>query len=134
VSVLITGALASLIFGLSYGQQHGFDALVTIGAVLAAAVLGVGFLWVEKSVAHPMLPFCIFALPTRRSAVAAMILIGAVLAGYVYFVSLYLQKVLGFSPLETGLSLVPSTLAAASKGRCVFGANLRRPNCRSRSW
>ena len=39
-----------------------------------------------------------------------MLLIGAILAGYVYFVSLYLQKVLGFSPVATGLALVPSTV------------------------
>ena len=39
-----------------------------------------------------------------------MLLIGAVLAGYVYFTSLYLQKVEGFSPLQTGLALVPSTI------------------------
>jgi MFS family permease len=39
-----------------------------------------------------------------------MLLIGAILAGYVYFASLYLQKVLGFSPVATGLALVPSTV------------------------
>jgi predicted MFS family arabinose efflux permease len=42
--------------------------------------------------------------------VAAMLMIGAILAGYVYFVSLFLQKVQGLSPLETGLALVPSTI------------------------
>jgi MFS family permease len=50
------------------------------------------------------------AEPARRAAIAAMLMIGAILAGYVYFASLYLQKVLGFSPVATGLALVPSTV------------------------
>ncbi len=108
---LVTVALAALIFGLSYGQQHGFDAGATIVSLIVAVALAIGFVWTERSVAHPMLPLSIFAIPTRRAAAGAMVMIGAILAGYVYFVSLYLQKVLGFSPLETGLSIVPSTAA-----------------------
>ncbi|HVB41070.1 MAG TPA: hypothetical protein VNF47_00010 [Streptosporangiaceae bacterium] len=61
-------------------------------------------------VAAPMLPLAIFAVPARRAAVAAMLMIGAIPAGYVYFVSLYLQWVEGFSPVQTGLALVPSTV------------------------
>jgi MFS family permease len=57
-----------------------------------------------------MLPLSILAAPARRAAIAAMLLIGAILAGYVYFASLYMQKVLGFSPVATGLALVPSTV------------------------
>ena len=109
-ALLVTTALAGLIFGLSYGQQHGFASPATIAALAAAVLLGAGFVWVERATAVPMLPLSILAARTRRVAVSVMLLIGAVLAGYVYFVSLYLQKVKGFSPLETGLALVPSTL------------------------
>src|ERR1700722_8213435 len=71
-------------------------------AVLALAVRpAVGF-YVERTSATPMLPLAILAAPTSRASVAAMLLIGAILAGYVYFTSLYLQKVLGFSPVATG--------------------------------
>ena len=94
----MTGALAALIFGLSYGQQH-----------VAAAALGVGFVRAEQKATAPMLPLAILAAPARRAALIAMLLIGAVLADYVYFVSLYLQRVQGFSPLATGLALIPST-------------------------
>jgi MFS family permease len=107
---LITAAIASLIFGLSHGQQHGFSSIATIAALAAAVLLGVCFCWAELRVAAPMLPLALFSAPSRRAAVAAMLMIGAVLAGYVYFVSLYLQKVLHFSPLETGGALVPATL------------------------
>ena len=108
--VLVTVSIAALIFGLSNGQQHGFTAPVTIAALVLAVVLAIAFVRVERTAAAPMLPLAIIADRTRRAAVGAMLLIGAVLAGYVYFTSLYLQKVDGFSPLQTGLALVPSTI------------------------
>jgi EmrB/QacA subfamily drug resistance transporter len=109
-ALLVTIAIAALIFGLSSGQQHGFTAPVTIVALALAVVLGAGFVFAERRSAAPMLPLSILAAPARRAAIAAMLLIGAILAGYVYFASLYLQKVLGFSPVATGLALVPSTV------------------------
>ncbi len=108
-AVLVTAAIAALIFGLSYGQQHGFVTAATIASVAAAVILGAAFVRTEQTAASPMLPLAILAAPTRRAAVAAMLMMGAVLAGYVYFVSLYLQKVEGFSPVQTGLALVPAT-------------------------
>jgi MFS family permease len=107
---LVTTGIAALIFGLSSGQQHGFTAPATIIALALAVLLTTGFVFTEKRSVVPMLPLSILADPGRRAAIAAMLLIGAILAGYVYFASLYMQKVLGFSPVATGLALVPSTL------------------------
>jgi EmrB/QacA subfamily drug resistance transporter len=109
-AVLVTAAIASLIFGLSNGQQHGFTSPATTGTLLLAVVLGASFVQVERSASAPMLPLAIFSAPSRRAAVAAMVMIGAVLAGYVYFVSLYLQRVHHVSPVGTGLALLPSTV------------------------
>ncbi len=109
-ALLVTVSLAALIFGLSYGQQHGFSAPVSVAALVLAVLLAVLFVQAERAASAPMLPLAIFAAPTRRAAVVAMLMIGAILAGYVYFVSLYLQRVEGFSPVQTGLALVPSTV------------------------
>ena len=109
-AALVTAAIASLIFGLSSGQQHGFTSSATIAALILAVVLGAAFVRVELGVSAPMLPLPIFSAPSRPAAVAAMVMIGAVLAGYVYFVSLYLQRVHHFSPVSTGVALVPSTV------------------------
>jgi EmrB/QacA subfamily drug resistance transporter len=109
-ALLVTTGIAALIFGLSSGQQHGFTAPATLIALALAVLLTAGFVVAEKRSAAPMLPLSILAEPARRAAIAAMLLIGAILAGYVYFASLYLQKVLGFSPVATGLALVPSTI------------------------
>jgi len=109
-ALLVTTGIAALIFGLSGGQRHGFTAPATIIALALAVLLTTGFVFAEKRSAAPMLPLSILAEPARRAAIAAMLLIGAILAGYVYFASLYLQQVLGFSPVATGLALVPSTV------------------------
>jgi hypothetical protein len=109
-AILSTSALAALIFGLSSGQQHGFASVVPIVALAGAIVLAYGFVITERKVAAPMVPRSILSAPTRRVALIAMLLMGAIVAAYVYFVSLYLQRVEGFTPIDTGLALVPSTL------------------------
>jgi EmrB/QacA subfamily drug resistance transporter len=109
-AALITLSVTSLIYGLSEGEDHGFTAPLAIAAFALAVLLGGLFLRAESRAAAPMLPFAIFADPGRRAALAAMLLMGSVLAGYLYFISLYLQDSLGFSALQTGLALVPATV------------------------
>ncbi|HEX7662826.1 MAG TPA: MFS transporter [Pseudonocardiaceae bacterium] len=106
---LITAAIAALIFGLSEGQSRGFGNPEAIATLAAAVVLGVAFVFVERHALEPMLPTALLRNRPRAAALTVMFLLGAVVAGYVYFVSLYLQRVLGLSALMTGLALVPAT-------------------------
>jgi len=108
-AVLATTSIASLIFGLSQGQQHGFSNAAALAALVLAVLLGATFVLAEKHGKAPMVPLAVLADPARRAALSTMLLLGAVVAGYVYFVSLYLQDVLGLSPLQTGLALIPAT-------------------------
>lgn len=108
-AVLATTSIALLIFGLSRGQQHGFDNSAALAALALAVLLGVTFVVVERRGKAPMVPLKVLADPARRAALSMMLLLGAVVAGYVYFTSLYLQDVLGLSPLQTGLALIPAT-------------------------
>jgi EmrB/QacA subfamily drug resistance transporter len=108
-AALVTASAAALIYGLSNGQQQGFGSLATVLTLVAAVLLAVVFVLVERTTATPMVPFSYFSKPSHRAAVGAMVLMGAVLAAYVYFTSLYLQRVLGVSAVLTGLALLPST-------------------------
>jgi EmrB/QacA subfamily drug resistance transporter len=108
-AVLATTSIALLIFGLSQGQQHGFTSTAAVTALFLSVLLGVIFVLVEKRGKAPMVPLPVLADPARRAALSTMLLLGAVVAGYVYFTSLYLQDVLHFSPLQTGLALIPAT-------------------------
>jgi hypothetical protein len=113
-ATLVTFSLASLIFGLSNGEQRGFTSIGTLLAATAFVVLGAAFLVVERHVPSPMVPFSILANRTRRAADGAMLVMGTVVVAYVYFASLYLQLVLRFSPVVTGLCFIPSTLTVMS--------------------
>lgn len=128
-ALLVTVSVAALIFGLSQGQQRGFTAPVTLASLAAAAVLGAGFVVVERRVAAPMIPLAVLADPGRRAALAMIFTVGAVIVGYVYFITLYMQQVLRFSALRAGLGLLPATLTvmvisvfAARRVAARFGA------------
>jgi MFS family permease len=108
-AALATGSIALLIFGLSQGQQHGFASPAALAALAVAVFLGTAFAIAQKRERAPVVPLSVLAEPARRAALSAMLLIGAVVAGYVYFTSLYLQNVLRFSPLESGLAFIPAT-------------------------
>jgi MFS family permease len=108
-AVLATASIALLIFGLSQGQQHGFANPTAVAALILAVLLGVSFVITQKRGKAPMVPLPVLADPARRAALTGMVLLGAVVAGYVYFTSLYLQDVLRFSPLEAGLAFIPAT-------------------------
>jgi EmrB/QacA subfamily drug resistance transporter len=109
-AVLVTASVAALIYGLTEGQQRGFAAPVTVASLVLAVVLGVGFVVTERRIAAPMVPVRVLADHARRVALAAMLLLACVVAGYVYFITLYMQRVLGFSALRAGLGLLPATL------------------------
>jgi EmrB/QacA subfamily drug resistance transporter len=110
-AALVTVSAAALIYGLSNGQQQGFASPRTVLALGAAVLLAVVFVLVERTSSAPMVPFSYFSSPTHRAAVGATALMGAVIAAYTYFISLYLQRVLGVSPAFTGLALIPATAA-----------------------
>jgi MFS family permease len=107
---LVTASIAALIFGLSEGQQQGFGAAPAVAAILLAGLLAIAFVVVERRVAEPMLPLGIFADRPRRAALVAVLVMGAVLAGYLYSLTLYMQNVLHYSAVLTGVALVPATV------------------------
>jgi len=109
-AILVTASVAALIFGLSQGQQRGFASPLALVPLAAAVAGGAAFVLVERRVAAPMVPLAVLTDRARRVALAVTFTVGAVVVGYVYFVTLYMQKVLGFSPLEAGLGLLPATL------------------------
>jgi EmrB/QacA subfamily drug resistance transporter len=106
----ITVSIASLIYGLSYGEQHGFSQGVTIMALLCCVVFGAAFPLIERRTKAPMLPLNLLSDRTRRAGLGTMIMTGAIIVAYVYFASLYLQRVLHFEPVVTGVCFLPSTL------------------------
>jgi EmrB/QacA subfamily drug resistance transporter len=103
---LFTVALASLVYGLIESNQRSFSNGLVLGCFAVAAVLLVAFVIVELRIAHPMFDLSLFRLPTfSGGSVAAFGLSASIFAMLLYLV-LYLQDILGYSPLGTGLRLM----------------------------
>lgn len=110
-ALLVTAGLATLAYGIVQTEEHGWAAAATLVPLLAGAVLVALFLAVEARTAAPLMPLKLLGLRSVASANAAMFLSGAAMFAMWYFMTLYAQNVLGYSPLGAGLALVPSSLA-----------------------
>jgi len=109
-SLLITVAIALVIYALSNLEQFGPANIVTVAPFAAGLAAAARFVVTEMRARDPLIPRDLLRSRQRRGALGVMLITGAVLAAYVYFVSLYLQTVLRLSPLLTGISLLPATL------------------------
>ncbi|MEV5909369.1 MFS transporter [Streptomyces chartreusis] len=110
-AVLVTAGLATLAFGISQTEAAGWTAPDTVVPLLAGlALIGV-FLAVEARTAAPLMPLGLLRVRAVASANAAMFLCGSAMFCMWFFMTLYAQNVLHYTPLEAGLALAPSSLA-----------------------
>ncbi len=111
-AVLMTGGLVSLTYGIVRTDALGWGSPVVLGALALAALLIAAFACVELRLAHaPLIPLSIFRLPQLRAANLIVVLMYAALFSMFFFITLYLQQVLGDDPLQAGLSFLPITLS-----------------------
>ncbi|MBY0291264.1 MAG: MFS transporter [Mycobacteriaceae bacterium] len=106
-AVLGTAAMASLVYAITRGGEHGWADTGVIGFLTAAAALMVVFLVVQSRMSDPLLPLHIFNNRNRSGAYLAMLLLAIGPLGTFYLLNLYLQYVLGYTPLQTGLAWLP---------------------------
>ena len=102
-----TGAMIGLAYGITRGGEHGWVDAVPLGAFAAAAVLLVAFLWLQARREHPMLPLALFRDRNRAGAYASVLFIGAGLMATYFLLTQFMQEVLEFSPIQTGLASLP---------------------------
>jgi predicted MFS family arabinose efflux permease len=94
----------------------GWGSTQTIGIIAVAAMLLIAFVYIERRSATPLVPFSFFGNRNVTLANAAMFAAGAAIIGLFYYLSLYLQRVLGYSAIKAGTSLLPlavGTIVAA---------------------
>lgn len=103
----ITAALVSLIVALIQGPSWGWTNSLTLGCFGLAAVLLAAFVAIEAIAAHPMVPLHLFRSRTFCAANLAATAMMLGILGCFFFLSLFLQEVLGFSALRTGLAYLP---------------------------
>jgi len=106
-AVTITAGLSILVYALVDANRAGWGSTQTIGLLALSALLLIAFVVVERRSRAPLVPFSIFRIRTITGANVAGILIGASLFSMFFFISLYMQQVLGYSPIKAGLSYLP---------------------------
>jgi EmrB/QacA subfamily drug resistance transporter len=111
-ALLVTAGLVALTYGIVRSDVLGWGSTGVLGPLALAVVLLGAFLFVEARVAQaPLVPLSIFRLSQLRAANLVVILMYAALFSMFFFVTLYLQQVLGDTALVAGLSFLPMTLS-----------------------
>jgi EmrB/QacA subfamily drug resistance transporter len=125
--VLLTGALLTLLYALGEAIGHSWTDSVVLVCLGVAAALLVVFGVVERRAAAPLVPFDVFGVRTLRySNLATLFLLGTVVTVF-FFASLFLQQVLDYSPLQTGLAYVPLALVVAVGAGAASGLVAKVP-------
>ncbi len=108
-TVLITGSLFALVFGLIKTGTHSFGSPLILELLIASVVLFVAFLVWESRTLNPMIPLEFFRVRMFSISVVVVILVGFAMFGSIYFLSLYFQNVQSLNALQSGLRSLPLT-------------------------
>src|SRR5918995_484958 len=103
-AVLSTAGLVTLVYAITKADDYGWGSVETIGLFSAAVALLVGFLGWETRVKEPLVRLGIFRLQTVTGANVAGFILGSALFAMFLMLTLYMQQVLGYSPMETGIA------------------------------
>jgi EmrB/QacA subfamily drug resistance transporter len=109
-AITVTAALVTAVYAIVNGNDAGWTSGQTLGLLGAAVVLLAAFLVIETRAQHPLMPLSIFRHRTLATAnVMAVLMAAGLFAGF-FLSALYMQLVLGYSPLKVGLAYLPQTL------------------------
>lgn len=110
-AVLVTGSLASIIYGVVNTTTKGWGSTSTLSWFIGGAIGIVAFLFWESNVAsHPLVPFRIFRSRALSSANIVMFLVGGAFFAMWYFLTFYFQHILGYGPVKAGVAFLPMAI------------------------
>ena len=124
-TLLITGAIGALTYGLIEAGNRGWGDPLIVAMLGLAVIAGLGFVYVESKTARPMVPLRFFRSGNFTGANIDAFLISFMIAGIGFFMTLYQQNIHGFSPVKTGLALLPMVITMMALSP-VGGAMINR--------
>lgn len=110
-ALVASTGLFAIVYGLANAETHRWEDPVTIGTLVASAVLLSGFVLIQRRSRNPLLPLRVVLDRDRGGSFIAIGLSGAGVFGVFLFLTYYLQQTLGFSPIQTGLAFLPMTFS-----------------------
>jgi len=112
-AILVTGALVSAVYAVVNGNDAGWTSTQTLGLLIASAVLLALFIRREARTETPLVPLSLFRLRNVATSNVVGVLWAAAMFAWFFLSALYLQQVLGYSPLKVGLAFLPANLIMA---------------------
>ncbi|HVV58100.1 MAG TPA: MFS transporter [Gaiellaceae bacterium] len=109
-AVTVTGGLLVLVYGIVKAQEYGWTSWKTLGLGALAVALLAAFTWIEAHSREPLIRLGIFKSRALTASNGGMLLVASGMFAMFYFASIYVQEVLGYSPVQAGLAFVPFTL------------------------
>jgi EmrB/QacA subfamily drug resistance transporter len=113
-AITVTGALVILVYAISQAPTVGWAAARTIALLATSAALLAGFLVRETRATAPLLPLRLFRLRTLAGSNAVGFLLGASFFAFIFIGTLYMQQVLGYSALKTGLAWLAASVTSVA--------------------
>lgn len=113
-ALAVTAGVSLLIFAFTQAEHEGWTSAQTLAVLAAAVTLLAAFVGIERRASEPLLPFAIFRTRALSVANVGMVLFAGGIYALMFFLSPYLQLVLGYSPLEAGLAYIPLAMGLVS--------------------
>ncbi len=110
-AILATAALVLAVYGIVSAEGAGWKSLQTVGLLVLSLVLFIIFFVIQKQKNEPLVPLSIFKVPNLSSGNLVMALLAAAWIPLWFFLNLYLQQTLNYSAFNSGLALLPMTIA-----------------------
>ncbi|MBF6329456.1 MFS transporter [Nocardia transvalensis] len=115
-AVLGTLGCVAIVFGATEGPEMGWTNPVILGSIAVGLVLLLVFVFAERGVDNPLLPWSLFDQRDRVATFAAIVLAGGVMGAMTFYVAQFMQNVLGYSPLMAGIAAIPFTVGIGAGG------------------
>src|ERR671937_486365 len=131
-AITVTGSLMLAVYAIVNANQNGWTSVRTLGILGAAAVIFAAFIAIESRVRVPLMPLRLFRLRNLSTANVAGVLWAAAMFAWFFMAALYLQLVLGYSPLQIGLAFLPASLIMGGfslglSAKLVMRFGIKRP-------
>ncbi len=108
-ALTVSGGMTSLVYGLAHAASHGWGSTGTLVPLVLSVVLLVAFVTIEARSPHAIMPLHIFADRNRSGAYALMLMLASAMFSLFFFLTQFVQNILGYSPLKAGLAFLPLT-------------------------
>jgi EmrB/QacA subfamily drug resistance transporter len=121
----ITSSLMLLVYAMTRATEHGWSESITVATLAASALLGLSFVAIELRSEAPLLPMRIFRLRTLSAANATALLLSSAVFSQFFLLTLYLQQVLHYSAIQTGVAYIALTVSIVAFATVAQGLTTR---------